>query len=151
MNFQVDQQPPIILMNDITEVILPLSYGKHIVSIVAVDRCNRQSQADVRQLKVQKGECDRNVHVHSGIKRTAFVIVHLSLMLVIECIQCMIFTVANTNLAWTFLCTLTFESCFVSIVHVGEPTWLTSTCSYMAEELISQFMLYFIQVWHTMD
>ena len=57
MKFQVDQQPPIILMNNTTEIILSLSYGKHNVSIVAVDRCNRQSQPDVRQLQVQKGEC----------------------------------------------------------------------------------------------
>ena len=57
MKFQVDQQLPILLMNNSTDIILPLSYpGQHSVNIVAVDRCDRQSQATILQLQVKNGE-----------------------------------------------------------------------------------------------
>ena len=54
--FQLDQEPPIILTNSSTEIILPLSYGQHSISIAAVDRCNQQSQANILQVDVAKGE-----------------------------------------------------------------------------------------------
>ena len=54
--FQVDRETPTILTNTSTEIILPLSHGEHSVNIIAVDRCNRQSQPIVVQLQVNKGE-----------------------------------------------------------------------------------------------
>lgn len=54
IEFQVDQQPLRILSNTTTEILLSLSYGKHNVSIVAVDRCDQQSQATVLQLEVER-------------------------------------------------------------------------------------------------
>ena len=50
--FQINEQPPIIIMNS-TELTLPLSYGKHNVSIIAVDRCNQQSPANALAMDVQ--------------------------------------------------------------------------------------------------
>ena len=54
--FQVDEQPPMTLSNTSTEVILPLSYGQHSVNIVAIDRCDQQSQPTILQFQVQKSK-----------------------------------------------------------------------------------------------
>ena len=56
LKFQLDDEPPVILMSNSTDIILPLSYGQHNASIVAVDRCNRTSDSSVLQVDVQKGE-----------------------------------------------------------------------------------------------
>ena len=52
--FQLDQQAPIILKNN--SIILPLSYGEHNVSVVAVDWCDRKGQASFLQVNIQIGE-----------------------------------------------------------------------------------------------
>ena len=53
IEFKVDEQPPTMLRNTSTEILLALSYGNHTVSIVAVDRCDRASEAKVLQLQVE--------------------------------------------------------------------------------------------------
>jgi hypothetical protein len=44
-------------VNTSTEITLPLSYGEHNVSIVTVNRCNKDSEANALQLDVMKSEC----------------------------------------------------------------------------------------------
>ena len=53
IEFKVDEQPPTMLRNTSTEILLALSYGNHTVSIVAVDRCDRASEAKVLRLQVE--------------------------------------------------------------------------------------------------
>jgi hypothetical protein len=59
--FELDNESSITLANTSTEIILPLSYGEHNVSILVVDRCNKDSEAITLQLDVMKSECIANV------------------------------------------------------------------------------------------
>ena len=57
LEFQVDNESAITLMNTSTEIVLPLySDGEHNVSIMVVDRCGKDSEASVLQLNVINGE-----------------------------------------------------------------------------------------------
>ena len=55
LNFQLDNESFTLTRNS-TEIILPLSYGEHNVSVVIVDRCCQLSEANALQLDVMKGE-----------------------------------------------------------------------------------------------
>ena len=54
LKFQLDNES-ITLMNKSTEIILPLSYGEHNVSIIVMDRCFQSSEANVLPLDIMKG------------------------------------------------------------------------------------------------
>ena len=56
LKFQLDNESAITLTRNSTEIILPLSYGEHNVSIIVVDRCRQPSEANVLLLDVMKGE-----------------------------------------------------------------------------------------------
>ena len=61
IKFQVDEEPLITFVSTSTEITLPLSYpGEHNISIIAVDRCDRESKASILSVNIQRGE--RKLH-----------------------------------------------------------------------------------------